>query len=53
MRIRKYRAGWASVKLSELVVDPKKDLVDGPFGSNLKADEYTDSGVPVFRNTKY
>ena len=41
--------GWALVKLSDLVVDPKKDLVDGPFGSDLKADEYTDSGVPVFK----
>jgi len=41
--------GWALVKLGNLVVDPKKDLVDGPFGSNLKADEYTDSGVPVFK----
>jgi type I restriction enzyme S subunit len=41
--------GWALVKLSDLVVDPKKDLVDGPFGSDLKADEYTDTGVPVFK----
>ena len=42
-------SGWALVKLGDLVVDPKRDLVDGPFGSNLKADEYTDSGVPVFK----
>jgi type I restriction enzyme S subunit len=42
-------SGWALVKLGNLVVDPKRDLVDGPFGSNLKADEYTDSGVPVFK----
>ena len=47
--IREIPNGWALVKLGDLVVDPKKDLVDGPFGSNLKADEYTDSGVPVFK----
>ncbi|OPX97264.1 MAG: Type-1 restriction enzyme EcoKI specificity protein [Syntrophorhabdus sp. PtaB.Bin006] len=41
--------GWVAVELGELVVDPKKDLVDGPFGSNLKANEYTTCGVPVFK----
>ena len=37
------------VLLKDLVENPKKDIVDGPFGSNLKANEYTDSGVPVFK----
>ena len=32
-----------------LVDDPKKDIVDGPFGSNLKAKEYIDTGVPVLK----
>ena len=41
--------GWRRVRLGELVDDPKQDLVDGPFGSNLKADEYVDKGVPVFK----
>jgi len=41
--------GWALVKLGDLVVDPKKDLVDGPFGSYLKAEEYTDHGIPVLK----
>ncbi|MDO7411355.1 restriction endonuclease subunit S [Acinetobacter baumannii] len=40
---------WAIVKGSDLVVDPKSDIVDGPFGSNLKASEYIDAGVPIVR----
>jgi len=41
--------GWQLVKLGDLVADPKRDLVDGPFGSNLKAHEYVDNGVPVIK----
>jgi type I restriction enzyme, S subunit len=41
--------GWNWVKLGTLVENPKQDLVDGPFGSNLKADEYVKEGVPVFK----
>ena len=40
---------WIIAKLSDMVIDPKSDFVDGPFGSNLKANEYRDEGVPVFR----
>lgn len=40
---------WQIVTGSEFVVDPKSDIVDGPFGSNLKASEYTDSGIPIAR----
>jgi type I restriction enzyme S subunit len=40
---------WIVAKLSDMVIDPKSDFVDGPFGSNLKANEYRDEGVPVFR----
>lgn len=40
---------WIIAKLSDMVIDPKSDFVDGPFGSNLKANEYKDEGVPVFR----
>ena len=35
--------------LSDSVETPKKDIVDGPFGSNLKATEYIDSGIPIIR----
>lgn len=41
--------GWIFAKLSDMVIDPKSDFVDGPFGSNLKADEYEETGVPLFR----
>tara|TARA_R110000782_G_scaffold237188_1_gene323296 strand:- start:10612 stop:12198 length:1587 start_codon:yes stop_codon:yes gene_type:complete len=41
--------GWIIAKLSDMVIDPKSDFVDGPFGSNLKANEYTTKGVPVFK----
>ncbi len=39
--------GWAATKLHNLV--PKGGLFDGPFGSHLKSDDYTDSGVRVVR----
>jgi len=32
-----------------LVLDPKEDIVSGPFGSNLKSSDYMRSGVPVIR----
>ncbi|MCP4107293.1 MAG: hypothetical protein GY749_17415 [Desulfobacteraceae bacterium] len=41
--------GWTLTELKELVNNPQKDIVDGPFGSNLKAGEYTQSGIPVFK----
>lgn len=42
-------SGWINARLEELVSNPKTDLVDGPFGSNLKSSEYVDSGVPVLK----
>jgi len=41
--------GWAKTQLSDLFIDPKSEVVDGPFGSNLKAAEYTDAGIPILR----
>ena len=41
--------GWCWAKLEDLVDNPKADIVDGPFGSNLKASEYRESGVPIIR----
>jgi len=29
--------------------NPKKDMVGGPFGSNLKASEYVEKGYPIIR----
>jgi type I restriction enzyme S subunit len=42
-------AGWQWQPLEALVRDPKSDVVDGPFGSNLKASEYQDEGIPIAR----
>lgn len=42
-------AGWVELALAELFVSPKDDIVDGPFGSNLKASEYVDAGIPIAR----
>jgi len=42
--------GWELKTLEEIVVD-EYGLVDGPFGSNLRASEYTEFGVPVIRGS--
>jgi len=41
--------GWELAKISDLVFDPKQEIVDGPFGSNLKATEYVEKGIPLIR----
>ncbi|MBN3923892.1 restriction endonuclease subunit S [Nostoc sp. NMS4] len=41
--------GWKWTTLEDLCLNPKSDIVDGPFGSNLKASEYLDTGVPIIR----
>jgi len=40
---------WEVKKLKELCNDFKKDIVDGPFGSNLKRKDYTSQGTPVLK----
>ena len=35
--------------LASLCKSPKEDIVDGPFGSNLKRDDYVSSGIPVLK----
>ncbi|BBE16060.1 type I restriction-modification system, specificity subunit S [Aquipluma nitroreducens] len=42
-------SSWLQVGLSDLFLDPKNNIVDGPFGSNLKASEYKEEGVPIIR----
>jgi len=41
--------GWLEVEFGELFVQPGNDVVDGPFGSNLKASEYASAGIPIVR----
>lgn len=40
-------AGWKRVPLESLI--PKGGIFDGPFGSNLKSSDYTDTGIRVIR----
>jgi type I restriction enzyme S subunit len=41
--------GWATAALAQLTETPKQDIISGPFGSNLKSDEYVEAGVPIIR----
>lgn len=41
--------GWLEVEFGDLFSLPGDDIVDGPFGSNLKASEYVNEGVPIAR----
>jgi len=43
---REVPSGWNSVELNDLTLTPD-GLQTGPFGSQLKASEYTESGIPV------
>lgn len=39
--------GWVTRRLKNFLDSVPHSIVDGPFGSDLKSDEYTDTGVPV------
>jgi len=41
--------GWSWQPLQSLTANPKQDVVDGPFGSDLRASEYVSTGVPIAR----
>lgn len=38
---------WENIELNKVI--PKAGIFDGPFGSNLKTEDYTDRGVRVIR----
>lgn len=40
---------WRIVKLKNIASKKKYSFVDGPFGSDLKNEEYTDTGVPLIQ----
>lgn len=40
---------WQRSSLSDLCKKYKDDIVDGPFGSNLKTKDYKEEGVPVLK----
>ncbi len=41
--------GWIEIEFGDLFSRPGDDIVDGPFGSNLKASEYVAAGIPIAR----
>ncbi|TIC78950.1 restriction endonuclease subunit S [Crenobacter intestini] len=41
--------GWIELEFGDLFSQPGDDIVDGPFGSNLKASEYVSAGIPIAR----
>jgi type I restriction enzyme S subunit len=41
--------GWSLPAVEELIVNSSDNVVDGPFGSKLKATEYVESGIPLLR----
>ena len=41
--------GWARVSVGDLAADEPRAITDGPFGSNLKSEHYTDAGPRVIR----
>ncbi|MFB2819013.1 restriction endonuclease subunit S [Umezakia ovalisporum] len=41
--------GWEQKNLGELAAPTPNSFVDGPFGSNLKTDEYTSEGVRLIQ----
>ena len=42
---------WSVVRLEELASDEPGSIATGPFGSRMKSDIYTTSGVPIIRGT--
>lgn len=45
----KVPSDWKIVKLKYALANIPYPIVDGPFGTQLKADEYTESGIPLVR----
>jgi len=41
--------GWQEASVDDVKSDAKSAIAIGPFGSRLKSDQYSDSGIPVIR----
>src|SRR5215472_5118154 len=42
-------ASWRWTTLDAVAAQVPNAIVDGPFGSNLKLDDYVDDGIPVLQ----
>ena len=40
---------WKEKRLALLSMETKNAFVDGPFGSDLKTDDYKDEGIPLIQ----
>ncbi len=40
---------WETKTLKEFCINYKQDIVDGPFGANLKREHYINEGIPVLK----
>lgn len=47
--VREIPEHWETIQLKHLKQNEPYSFVDGPFGSNLKNEEYTDYGVPLIQ----
>ena len=47
----KIPSDWDLKKIIELKANDKRAIAMGPFGSNIKAENFVESGVPVIRGT--
>jgi type I restriction enzyme, S subunit len=48
-RLPKLPIGWTWASVEQLCASDRNAITDGPFGSNLKSEHYTDSGPRVVR----
>lgn len=46
-RLPGFHGAWKTTLLKNLVTSDRFAIVDGPFGSQLKVDEYVETGVPI------
>lgn len=49
METDRLSAGWQATTLAAIARPDGRGFVDGPFGSDLPASEYTPTGIPVIR----
>lgn len=49
LRFKEFCNDWYTVNLESLVEKSKNSFAGGPFGSNLKSDDYTDLGIPIIQ----
>src|SRR5690606_30237764 len=51
--IGKIPSNWDLKKVIEIKAADKRAIAMGPFGSNIKAENFVDKGVPVIRGTNF